>query len=85
MRTKLIRIGNSHGVRIPRPVIEQAGLHGDIELTVELGALVLRPVRRVREGWAEAYASMREQADDVLLDATALGNTSWDDEEWEWD
>jgi antitoxin MazE len=84
LRTKLIRIGNSQGVRIPRPVIEQAGLNGEIELTVESGALVLRGVRSVREGWAAAYASMAEQGDDILLDADELGNTSWDDEDWEW-
>ena len=51
---KLVAIGNSRGVRLPKAMIEQAGLGADIELEVIDGAIVIRSHRPVRAGWAEA-------------------------------
>lgn len=91
-RTKIIRIGNSQGVRIPRNVLEQAGLIGDehpgalgieVELEVEERGIVVRSAHQARAGWAEQFERMAEQGDDALLD-DAPQASSWDEREWTW-
>jgi antitoxin MazE len=83
MKTSLIAIGNSRGVRIPKPLIEQCGLEGEIEMAVRRDEIVIRSARHPREGWAEACRRMSANKDDVLLDGNAPA-TKWDLEEWEW-
>lgn len=83
MKTRIIRIGNSRGVRIPKPLLDQFGLDGEVELNAANGALVIRPVRKPRAGWAAAFREMARHGDDALLDAPTP-SSSWDREEWEW-
>ena len=45
MKTRIVRIGNSQGVRIPRPLIEQANLPEEVELRVEADHIVIAPAR----------------------------------------
>ena len=82
MRTKLVRIGNSRGIRLPKPLIEQAGLPDEVELKVRKGAIVISPAGCVRAGWEEATQAIRENGDDELLDANV--STRFDKKEWEW-
>ena len=82
MKTRLVKIGNSHGIRIPKPVIDQIGLGGELDMLVKKDALVIRSRRRPRAGWAEAFAAMHRAGDDRLLDETTASR--WDEEEWEW-
>jgi antitoxin MazE len=84
MKTRIVRIGNSRGIRIPRPLLEQIGLHGEVELIVQDDSLVIRPSRRPREGWAEAFREMARHGDDALLDEAPPSLSSWDEGEWEW-
>ena len=83
MKTTLIPIGNSRGVRIPKPLIEQCGLGGDIELDVRDRTIVIHASSRARAGWDKAFAQMARLKDDGLIDATPVP-TKWDDEEWQW-
>lgn len=83
MKTKLVRIGNSRGVRIPRPLIEQAGLEDEVELHVTESRIVIEAVRQPRAGWAEAARRLRERGDGGLLDD--LTPTEFDETEWSWD
>lgn len=85
MRAKIVKIGNSQGVRIPKPLIEEAGLSVEVELRVEDGAIVIEPYRMVREGWSEAFDSMAEAGEDRLLDGDQQAATTWDGEDWEWE
>lgn len=82
MKTRLIQIGNSRGVRLPKPMIEEAGLNDEVELRLKEGAIVVMPVRSPRSGWSEAAQLLRERSGDRLLDAPVP--THFDDEEWEW-
>jgi antitoxin MazE len=84
MITRLVRIGNSHGIRIPKPLIEQAGLKGKVELTLQDNALVIRPAVKPRAGWASAFREMANRGEDVLLDDVVPQATSWDEDEWQW-
>jgi len=84
MKTKIVRIGNSQGIRIPKPVLEQVGLPEEVELEVEGDTIIIRPSTRPREGWADEFRSMAEAGDDALLDEEAVTTSSWDTDEWEW-
>jgi len=81
-KTRIVRIGNSRGIRVPKVLLEQAQLPEEVELYAEPGRLVVRAARRPRAGWAEAARAMRERAHDQLLDAPT--STRFDQEEWEW-
>ena len=84
MKARIVRIGNSQGVRIPKPLLEQTGLKGDVELEVQDHQIIIRSADKPRKGWAEAYERMKRAGDDVLVDDVAASTSSWDDEEWEW-
>ena len=84
MKTRIVRIGNSRGIRIPKPLLEQTGLRGEVEIETENDALIIRPVRKTREGWAASFRKMAKAGDDVVLGEIALSLSSWDDEEWQW-
>jgi len=83
MKTELIRIGNSRGVRIPKPLIEQCGFGETVEVRIERNSLIISPERCPRQGWEEAFrASGNASQDDLMLD-TARAN-DFDREEWKW-
>jgi antitoxin MazE len=83
IKTKLIRIGNSQGIRIPRAVVEQIGLQGELELEVRRRQLLVRPASRPREGWEDQFRRMADRGDDrPLWPEAAL--SSFDEKEWEW-
>lgn len=84
MKTRIIRIGNSHGIRIPKPLLDQTGLQGEVEIQIDNSSLVIRPVKKPRQGWAAAFQEMARRGDDALLDADALPMSAWDEDEWEW-
>ncbi|MBD2233518.1 AbrB/MazE/SpoVT family DNA-binding domain-containing protein [Phormidium tenue] len=82
IRTRIVKIGNSQGIRIPKLLLEQSGLNADVEVEVEGDHLVIRTAPRQRAGWDTAFAAMADSHDDTLLDD--LNPTDWDDAEWEW-
>ncbi len=82
MKTRLVRIGNSRGVRLPKPLIEEAGLTDEVEVRIRAGAVVIIAARRPRSGWAEAARRMRLREEDRLLDEPVP--TRFDDTEWRW-
>jgi antitoxin MazE len=81
LRSKIVRIGNSQGVRLPKLMIEQAGLSEDVELRVEAGQIVIAAPRIARAGWADAAQRARAAGHDTLEPS---GPTRFDDTEWEW-
>ena len=82
--TRVVKIGNSRGIRIPKPLLDRLGLAEEVELAVEGDQLIIRPIRRPRDGWDEQFELMAERGDDRLLDVEASSLTRWDAEEWEW-
>jgi antitoxin MazE len=84
IRARIIKIGNSQGIRIPKPVLEQAGLRGEVEIDVREGQIVLSAASEPRAGWDAAFEMMARAGEDELLDGQAPLPTLWDDEEWHW-
>jgi antitoxin MazE len=81
-KTRIVRIGNSRGIRVPKILLDRAQLPDEVELHAEPGRLVVQGVRRPRSDWVEAARSMVEAGHDSLLDAPSP--TRFDREEWEW-
>lgn len=85
MITKIIQIGNSRGIRIPKSLLAQTRLGEEVKLEVYHEQIIIRPKRRAREGWDEAFRLMAARGDSQLLDKESLaGQSRWDDKEWEW-
>lgn len=82
MKAELISIGNSRGIRIPKPLIEEAGLGRTVDLRIENGRLVISARHRPREGWEQMFAQAGPAAPEILLDIPE-GNI-FDREEWKW-
>ncbi len=82
MKARLINIGNSRGVRLPKPLIEQAGLVDVVDLEVHEGRIVIAPARQPREGWAEAATRLASEPSHGLLDDP--GPTRFDEDQWQW-
>lgn len=83
MKAKIVRIGNSRGIRIPKPLLEQAGLGEDVELRIVDSGIVIEPSSRARAGWRQAARLLHERGDDEPLDAPTP--TEFDATEWSWD
>ena len=81
-KTRIVRIGNSQGFRVPKALLDQAQLPEDVELYAEPGRLLVRATRKPREGWAEAARTMRARGADKLLDQVTP--TRFDEKEWQW-
>ena len=85
MKTKVVKIGNSRGIRIPKSLIHESGLKNEVELEVNEGQIIIKPIFRARESWDTAFKKMAKKQDDILLDnKSLLSQSRWDQEEWEW-
>lgn len=83
IKTELVRIGNSRGIRIPKPIIEQCGLGNTVQLRIENDCLVIVPERNPRHGWKEAFqAAGAATGDELLLEDSRP--SEFDRKEWKW-
>ena len=93
LKTKIIQIGNSQGIRLAKPILEQAGITDDVELRVEDGQIIIQAANRQRLGWDILFKEMALKGDDELLDPdtktdwdeTDWDETDWDETEWSWE
>jgi antitoxin MazE len=81
-KTRIVQIGNSRGIRVPKVLLDQADLPEEVELRAEPGRLVVSAATRPRAGWAAKARSMRQRGDDVLLDEAT--STRFDATDWRW-
>lgn len=85
MITKVVKIGNSRGIRIPKSIIEQSGIKNEVELEVKNDKIIIKALSEKRKNWSLAFKKMSKNNDDLLLDENTLTNqSSWDNKEWTW-
>ena len=82
MKASIIKIGNSQGLRIPKPILEQCGFTHEVELEVHENELIIRPVSHPRQNWDKAFKAMARNGDDKLIETP---ESSWGRDEWEWE
>jgi len=82
IRTRIIKIGNSQGVCIPKLLLEQSGIHTEVEIELEGDRLTICQARHPRAGWDQAFVEMAQNHDDGLVDEFTA--TKWEQVKWEW-
>ena len=80
MELSIIQIGNSKGFRLPKTLIEKYNIKDKVELILEKGYLILKPISSPRKGWEAAFKEMNENGDDQLLFNDVFENENL--EEW---
>ncbi len=83
VRARIVSIGNSQGVRIPKLLLEQTGIQGEVELEVRQDRIIIHALRNARKDWEQAFQEMASNSDDILLDEDSVA-TTWDEQEWIW-
>jgi antitoxin MazE len=82
MKAQIIQIGNSQGIRIPKVLLEEGGISGEVEIELHPDGIMIRKAQKPRAGWAEAFGAMAENEEDELnLEA---GPTKFERTEWQW-
>jgi antitoxin MazE len=81
---RLVKIGKSKGIPLPRAFLDQLELDEEVEVEVQDGQVVIRLVPRPRRGWDKQFDGMTARGDDRLLDSKTFSLTSWDEEKWVW-
>ncbi len=67
METAIIKIGNSKGVRLSKTILEKYNIKDKVEMILEQGQIILKPIDSPRKDWDQAFQKMRENNDDCLL------------------
>ncbi len=84
MRTKIVAVGNSRGIRIPQALLKQCQLEDSVDLEAKNGQLVIRSLTKPRKGWKQAFEEMVSRGEDQLLDPGLSSGSEWDRTEWTW-
>jgi antitoxin MazE len=84
IKVKIIRIGNSKGIRISKSLLEQYKMKDEVLLEAKKDAIVIRPIHSPRADWDKSFENMRIRGDDELLDKGTEFESEWDQEEWQW-
>ena len=83
IKTKVVRIGNSRGIRIPKVILDQYNINDEVELETKEDCVIIKSSHMAREGWEKAFKKMHENKEDVLLIDDGITN-EFDEVEWEW-
>ncbi len=80
MELSIIKIGNSKGFRLSKTIIEKYNIRDKVEIILEKGYIILKPIQSPRKGWEKAFKEMNENNDDQLLFNDVFENENL--EEW---
>ena len=81
MKAQIVKIGNSHGIRIPKAVLEETRMSGEVELEVTADGILIRNIKKPRADWDAAFKSLNDRDDDLSLNRAATG---FEQKEWQW-
>ena len=80
MKSSLIKIGNSKGVRISAGIIKECELESEVEIKVVDKKIIIEAVKEPRADWNKSFQDMHKNSEDVLL----ISNGNIFDKDWEW-
>ncbi len=81
VKIKVVRIGNSRGIRIPKVILDQCRINDEVELETKEDCLVIKSPHTARGGWGIAFQKMHGNQDDTLVMDDSVTN-EFDEEEW---
>jgi len=84
LRVKIIRIGNSKGIRLSKSLIEQYNMKDEVLLEAKKDSIVIRPVKNPRTDWEKSFEKMKLRGDDVLLNEGTEVESEWEQTKWKW-
>jgi antitoxin MazE len=67
MEVSVIKIGNSKGIRLSKTLLERYNIRDTVDLILEKGQIIIKPLSRPRNGWDKAFMEMHTNGDDELL------------------
>ena len=67
MKASIIQIGNSKGLRLSKSILERYNIRDTVELILEKGRIILKPIDQPRKGWDQAFSRMHTNKDDKLI------------------
>jgi antitoxin MazE len=82
MKSQIIQIGNSQGIRLPKVLLEESRITGDVDLELHADGILIRNAQKPRDGWDEAFRAMAENEDDELKGGETV--TKFEAKEWQW-
>lgn len=82
MKTQIIQIGNSQGIRIPKVLLEETKMSGEVDLEVCEDGILIRNIQKPRGNWDSIFKSLAENDDDEMPDAASP--TAFEKKEWQW-
>ncbi len=77
MQLAIVPIGNSRGIRLPKMLLDKYGFGDAVEVELRDDALVLKAVRKPRDGWEVAFQQMHENGDDTLVIPDLFDDENW--------
>jgi antitoxin MazE len=81
MKAQIIRIGNSQGVRIPKTLLEDGKLSGEVELELHEDGILIRSLQKPRANWDARFKAIVDTDDDQPVE---LAPTEFEKKEWQW-
>lgn len=82
MKAQIIQIGNSQGIRIPKVMLEESGISGEVDVELHPDGIIIRNAQKPRANWDAAFKKMAENDDEELTE-TGVSN-EFDKKEWQW-
>jgi len=82
MKTQIIQIGNSRGIRIPKVLLEESSISGEVDVELHPDGIIIRNAQKPRAGWDDAFKTMAENEDEELSESKAA--TEFEKKEWQW-
>lgn len=81
MKAQIIRIGNSQGIRIPKTLLEDGKISGEVELELHEDGILIRSLQKPRANWDVSFKAAADAEDDQLLLETP---SVFEKKEWQW-
>ncbi len=82
MKSQIIQIGNSQGIRIPKVLLEDSRITGEVDLELHPEGILIRNAQKPRAGWDEAFTAMAEEEDEPI--DGSVSTSGFDKKDWQW-
>lgn len=82
MKAQIIQIGNSQGLRLPKALLAETKISGEVELEIHPEGILIKNINKPRSDWEERFRAATETDDDLSMDQ--LMPTAFEKKEWQW-